>query len=122
MKRRDFIKQVAGATAATVAMPYLLPSGRLFAQTNGRLANHVILVLFAGGIRHQEAIDQLYLAGSQNEDIPGNVLLNMFPGEVPADKIVFGLDANRPGEKPITPVLSQPLSQQGTLIAEMRTS
>lgn len=71
MNRRNFLK-AAGIGAGVISMPYLLPSGRLFAQTGARKANHVVLVLFAGGVRQQETVDMRYLDGSQNESIPGD--------------------------------------------------
>ena len=40
-----------GLTAgATFTAPYILPSGRLFAASGARKANHVVLCLFAGGV------------------------------------------------------------------------
>ncbi len=122
MNRRSFIRKAVLTTGGVVGMPYLLPSGRLFSQTNSRIANHVVLVLFAGGIRHQDSIGQRYLDGSQNESIPGNVLYNLLNGDAPEDKIVYGTDGSRPGEIPIPPVLPIPLAQQGTLFQEMRTT
>lgn len=103
-------------------MPYLLPSGRLFARTQDVRAKHVVVVLFAGGIRQQESVLQRYLAGSQNETIPGNILPNLFAGAAPEDKIVYGRDGVRSGEIPLTPLLASPLQQQGTLFRELRTS
>ena len=55
MKRRAFIKK-AGLTAATaLATPYLLPSGRLFRASGSRKADHVVVCLFAGGVRSLES-------------------------------------------------------------------
>ena len=62
MQRRKFLKKAGLATAGVVSVPYILPTGRLFAATGSRLVNHVVFVLFAGGIRNQEAVDQQYLA------------------------------------------------------------
>ncbi|MEL7534118.1 MAG: twin-arginine translocation signal domain-containing protein [Bacteroidota bacterium] len=121
MNRRNFIK-TAAATAGAISMPYILPSGRLFAQTTARRANHVVLVLFAGGVRQQETVDMRYLDGSQNEAIPGNIMYNLLDGAPPIDKIVYGTTGNRPGEIPIPAVLSNPLQRQGTLFREMRAS
>ena len=45
MKRREFVKKAATLTAGSLVMPYLLPSGRLFAKTNAPLAEHVVLVV-----------------------------------------------------------------------------
>lgn len=87
-----------------------------------RLANHVVFVLFAGGVRQQDAVLQQYLDGSQNESIPGNILYNLLDGAPPDDKIVYGVDGDRPGEVPISPILSQTLQQQGTLFKEMQAT
>lgn len=122
MKRRSFIKKAAALSGAAIGVPYLLPSGRLFAKTNDTLADHVVMVLFAGGVRHQEAIGQQYLDGSQNERVPGNILYNLLTGEAPTDKIVYGTDASRPGEVPIPAILNQSLQRQGVLFQEMRAT
>src|SRR5262245_45611447 len=58
MKRRDFLKKAGVATAGAFAAPYILPSGRLFAVTGSRLANHVVFCMFAGGVRNLESIDK----------------------------------------------------------------
>ncbi len=122
MKRRKFIKTTAAAAAATIGMPYILPTGRLFARTNSRLAEHVVFVLFAGGVRQQEAVGMQYLDGSQNERIPGNIMYNMLTGAPPTDKIVYGTDANLAGEIPIPKILNTTLQEQGTLFKEMRAT
>lgn len=120
MKRRAFLKSATAAVGG-LAMPYLLPSGRLLARTQDVKAQHVILVLFAGGVRQQEAIGHRYLEDSQGEPFAGNILYNLMEGEPPIDKIVYGTDGNRPGERPITRLLDRSLQRQGTLMAEMRT-
>lgn len=56
--RRDFIKKTAIATAGIFAAPYILPSGRLFASTGARKANHVVFCLFAGGVRNWESVQK----------------------------------------------------------------
>ncbi len=56
MKRRSFIKKAAAATAGAFAAPYILPSGRLFAATGQRIADHVVFCLFAGGVRNFESM------------------------------------------------------------------
>ena len=68
MDRRKFVKRVALATSGAIVAPYILPSGRLFAATGSRLANHVVFVLFAGGIRNQESVKQEYLLGQRSEE------------------------------------------------------
>lgn len=122
MKRREFIQKSVLTTAATLVGPYILPSGRLFAQTNAKLADHVVLVMFAGGVRQQESILQRYLGDSQSLTIEGNILYNLFEGTPPNDKIVYGTDANLAGEIPIPAILSQPINKQGTIFREMRSS
>lgn len=112
MQRRKFIANAGKAAVGLIAAPYLLPSGRLFAASGARVANHVIFVLFAGGIRNQESVKQQYLA---NQGLPtqGNVMPNMLAGAQPSQNLVY---------TPWNPVLSQPLSQQGTLFTELRYS
>ena len=56
MKRRDFIKKSALATAGVIAAPYLLPSGRLYAASGTRRVNHVVFCLYAGGVRNLESV------------------------------------------------------------------
>lgn len=58
MKRRDFVKKVGAATAGAFVVPYILPSGRLFAATAARKANHVVFCLFAGGVRNLESVQK----------------------------------------------------------------
>ncbi|RMD68723.1 MAG: hypothetical protein D6818_11185 [Bacteroidetes bacterium] len=124
MDRRTFIKKTALTAAGAIAAPYILPSGRLFATTNPPMAEHVVFILFAGGVRQQEAMYQRYLADSQGVDIEGNILYNLLPGEPPHQKIVYGTvsDDGQPGGQPIAPVLQTPLQQQGTLFREVRFS
>ena len=118
MDRRRFIRQAGAAAAAAFAAPYILPSGRLFASSGGGMAQHVVLVLFAGGVRQQESVLQRYLADSQGELYEGNVLYNMLSGAPPEMKIVYGTGLG--GINPIPTVLGQSLQQQGTLFREMR--
>ena len=123
MERRKFIKRAALATGGLISMPYILPSGLLRAQTTPQLAEHVVFVLFAGGVRQQEAVLQQYLAGSQNENIEGNIMYNMLVGDAPEDKIAYGRDDtqnNIIGAHPIDRILETPLELQGTLFPEVR--
>ena len=83
MKRRDFLKKATLTAAGTVSMPYILPTGRLFASTGSQMAGHVVFVMFAGGVRQQEAVGKKYLAESQGLDIEGNIMYNMLTGDVP---------------------------------------
>ena len=124
IKRRKFIKKASLATAATVGVPYLLPSGRLFAASGSQMAEHVVFVLFAGGVRQQEAMLKRYLAESQGLDIEGNIMYNMLTGDNPEIKIVYGVDTadGQPGGMPIEQILETPLELQGTLFPEVRYS
>jgi hypothetical protein len=58
MKRKTFIKSAALTAAGSIVMPYILPSGRLFAATGSRKANHVVFCLFAGGVRNLESMQK----------------------------------------------------------------
>ena len=110
MKRRTFIRKAGLATASMFAVPYLLPSGRLFAGTGDRLVNHVVVVLFAGGVRHQESVDHSYLT-AQGFPTTGNLLQNMLVGNAPTNNLVY---------TPWQPILSSPLAKHGTLFKELR--
>ena len=110
MNRRKFVRNSAIAAAGAFAAPYILPSGRLFASTGSRIVDHVVFVLFAGGIRNQESVKQEYLI-NQGIATSGNVLENLLSGSRPTNNIFYN---------PWNPVLSNPLSAQGTLFPEMR--
>lgn len=122
MERREFIKKASLTVAGSLAFPYILPTGRLFAQTGSEMAGHVVYVLFAGGVRHQESVGQLYLSGSQDSDIGGNVMYNMLNGAAPDRKIVYGTTpAGEPaGSEPIPQLLGSTIQQQGTTFSEVR--
>ena len=125
MKRRTFIKRSSLASAGTIAMPYILPAGTLSTLTAPPLADHVVFVLFAGGVRQQESMLQRYLAEGQNENVEGNIMYNILTGPPPIDKIAYGLDDtvnNIIGGIPINPILQTPLDQIGTLFPEVRFS
>lgn len=101
MKRRHFLKSSSLAASAALTIPYILPSGRLFAKTMSRKANHVVFCLFAGGVRNIEAIHQ---------DL-GNLMPAMLEG---ADSTMDGLD---PVPDSVWP---SPLIQSATLFKEFR--
>jgi hypothetical protein len=105
-------------------MPYILPTGRLFAATGSQMAGHVVFVMFAGGVRHQEAMGKRYLAESQGLDIEGNIMYNMLTGDVPELKVVYGVTSSdgQPGGQPIDQILNTTLEEQGTLFKEVRYS
>lgn len=108
--RRSFLKKTALGAAGAVALPYILPSGRLFAASGTRLVDHVVFVLFAGGIRNQEAVKQQYLVG-QGQGVTGNVMENMLTGSRPSSSLVYS---------PWDPAVSTSLASQGALFKEMR--
>ena len=62
MNRRDFIK-TGLTTGLSLTAPYFMRNG-LCAWTIGS-AEHVVLVMFAGGVRQQESVLQRYLTDSQ---------------------------------------------------------
>ena len=105
MKRRDFVKKLGLASAGSLVLPYILPSGRLFAATGTRVVNHVVFCLLAGGVRNIEAVQKA----------EGNLMPNLFPGTEPVSgDILGGMEALPP------PVLNTPLLNQATLFKEFR--
>lgn len=123
MKRRKFLKTATTIAASSSAFPYLLPSGLLNLSTAPPMAEHVVLVMFAGGVRQQEAVLQRYLAGSQNENVEGNIMYNMLSGAAPDNKIAYGLDDDVndiTGRFPIDRILETSIEQDGTLFPEVR--
>lgn len=121
MKRRSFIKNAALATGGVIIAPYILPTGRLFALTNAPMAEHVVFVLFAGGVRQQESVLQRYLADSQKIEIEGNIMYNMLSGPPPELKIAYGttLPGGQEGGLPISKILSSSIQSQGVLFPEV---
>ena len=122
MRRRSFIKKSSLASAAAISIPFILPSGRLFAASGMRMADHVVLVAFAGGVRQQESILQRYLDDSQSYPSAGNILYNLFDGPAPTDKIVYGTNNIINGDTPIPKILSQTIQNQGTTFREVNAS
>lgn len=110
MKRRDFIKKTALTAATAIAAPYILPTGRLFAATGSRVVNHVVYVLFAGGIRNQESVEQQYLF-NQGILTGGNLMENLLSGAAPTQNLVYSKWPK---------ILANPLSMQGSLFREVR--
>ena len=105
MKRRDFIKKSALATAGVIAAPYILPSGRLYAASGTRRVNHVVFCLYAGGVRNLESVHM-------ND---GNLMPNMFSGGGSISPDIIG--AMEP--LPASP-LPMSLQNYGTLFKEFR--
>ena len=111
MKRRTFIKNTAAAAAGVILSPYILPSGRLFAATGTRLANHVVFVLFAGGIRNQESIQQAYVSAQTGFNTSGNMMSNMLTGNVPSSNLLFNL---------WNPIQTNSIQSQGVLFPNIQ--
>lgn len=85
-------------------MPYLLPTGRLFAATGDRLANHVVFCMYAGGVRNFESVHKA----------DGNLMPNMLNGsESISNDIAAGMSA-------LPAPVSNTLQSQGTLFKEFR--
>ncbi len=110
MNRREFIRRAGLTAATTLAAPYILPTGRLFATSPNRVVNHVVFVLFAGGLRQQETIEQRYISTQTGQSATGNIMNNMLAGTAPSQHILHA---------PWTPILQTPLSNFGTLFREM---
>ena len=132
MKRREFLKKASLVAAGSMISPYILPSGRLFAKTNNQRAQHVVLVMFAGGVRHQEAALQGYLQLGQgikisslnNSDNAGNIMPNLFNGPAPdATKTPIIYGSGSTGNTPIPPILStsNSIQSKGTTFKEVRS-
>lgn len=104
MHRRKFIKNLALGTAATIAAPWILPSGRLFAATGRRRVNHVVLCLFAGGVRNIESMKM--------EE--GNLMPFTLKGDQSIAREIL------PGMSPLPQASGKRLSEYGTLFREFR--
>lgn len=105
MKRRDFLKKAGLAAAGVVAAPYILPSGRLFAASGARIANHVVVCLYAGGVRNLESVHKA----------DGNLMRAILTGnEAISPDIAAGMTP-LPGSP-----LPMPLQKYGTLYKEFR--
>jgi len=104
MGRRNFIKKLTLTTTGIIGAPYILPTGRLFASTGIRKANHVVFCLFAGGVRNQESVHKM----------DGNLMPYTLKGSegISAD-IVSGINF-------VPPNTGMTLQEQGTLYKEFR--
>ncbi len=103
--RREFLRKASLATAGMMTLPYILPSGRLFAATGARKANHVVFCLFAGGVRNFESVQKA----------EGNLMRAMFNGtEAISPDIIGSMSALPPSPLPL------PLQNYGTLFKEFR--
>ncbi len=107
MRRRDFLKKTLTAAAGAVTLPYILPSGRLFAATGARKANHVVFCMFAGGVRNFESVQKA----------EGNLLRTMLNGTEPITSDIAAAMEPLPNSP-----FAQPLQNYGTLYKEFRYS
>ena len=105
MDRRNFIKKATLTGVGAMGIPYILPSGRLFAATGNRKANHVVFCLFAGGVRNTEGVHK-------ND---GNLMPNMLKGNEAISSDIAGSLSVLP-----TGLLPNPLQTYGTLFKEIR--
>jgi len=104
MDRRKFIKKSVMASVGAYAFPYILPSGRLFAASGGRKADHVVFCLFAGGVRNFESVHKM----------DGNLMPNVLSGsEAISTDIAGSMDF-------LNPLGGAPLQMAGTLFKEFR--
>jgi len=104
MKRRDFVRQSALTAAGIIGMPYIIPSGRLFAASGSRKANHVVFCLFAGGIRNLESVQK----GE------GNLMRGMLNGTEAISPDIANSIASLPA------TVGSPLQNAGTLFKQFR--
>lgn len=104
MKRKQFIKNAALTAAGSIVMPYILPTGRLFAATGTRRANHVVFCLFAGGVRNLESM--------QKAD--GNLMMNTLTGNESISSDIL------PGMVALPQLATTRLQTQGTLFKKFQ--
>ncbi len=104
MDRRKFLKNGLLATGGVIAAPYILPTGRLFAGTGTRLANHVVFCLFAGGVRNFESVQKA----------EGNLMRNTLYGTESISADIA------PGIHLLPGISSNPLQHYGTMFKEFR--
>jgi hypothetical protein len=123
MRRRDFITKSAALAGAGIVAPTILKTGTAFARGGNAKAEHVVLLMFAGGVRQQESVLQRYLEDSQGvAGAAGNIMPNLFNGAAPDRKIVYGtsLPGLPPGSEPIPRLLSNTIESSGMLFREVQ--
>jgi len=104
MNRRTFIRTLGLAAGSLLASPTLLPAGSLFAPTGSRRVNHVVLCLFAGGIRNLESVHKK----------DGNLMPYSLYGDEGISRDIL------PGMDMLPKALGKPLQASGTLFREFR--
>jgi hypothetical protein len=108
MKRRDFIRKAGIATAGAFAVPYILPTGRLFAASGIRRVDHVVFCLFAGGVRNLESVQKA----------EGNLMPNLLYGT----ESITGDIAGSMDILPASPLGTAHLQHFGTLFKNFKYS
>ncbi len=104
MKRRNFIRATGLAAAGAIAAPYILPTGRLFAASGTRKANHVVFCMFAGGVRNFESVQKA----------EGNLMINTLSGSE-------SISGDIASAIPNLPLVGGPkLQTMGTMFKEFR--
>ena len=93
------MKSAALTAAGSIVMPYILPTGRLFARTGSRKANHVVFCLFAGGVRNLESMQMA----------EGNLMTNTLNGTASISSDIAA------GMTSLPQLASNRLQNQGTL-------
>lgn len=104
MKRKAFLRNAGLAAAGSMIVPYILPTGRLFAATGARKVNHVVFCLFAGGVRNLESVQK----------IDGNLMPNTFTGNESISSDIIG------GMTALPSPVSNRLQSQGTLFKKFQ--
>ena len=123
MKRKEFIQKSTLTLGAGIVGPTILSKGNLFARTGIEKAEHVVLVMFAGGVRQQESILGRYLEDSQGvTGAAGNIMPNLFNGNAPVNKVVYGqnLPWEPTGSDPIPRLLNDTLANKGMIFNEVK--
>lgn len=104
MKRKQFIKNAALTAAGSMVVPYILPSGRLFAASGSRRANHVVVCVFGGGVRNLESVGKA----------EGNLMRNMLNGTESISADIA------PGVTILPTIAPTPLQNIGTLFKKFQ--
>ena len=104
MKRKTFIRNAGLTAAGSMVIPYILPSGRLFAATGSRKVNHVVFCLFAGGVRNLESMQKA----------EGNLMRITLTGDESISSDIAGSMTALPSPA------SQRLQTMGTLFKDVR--
>ena len=103
MNRRKFINKSTKFALAS-AVPFILPTGRLFAATGSAKIKHIVFCLFAGGIRNWESLEMR----------EGNLMPNTLKGTAKINPNIA------PGIETVPRILQTPLQNYGTLFKNFK--